>query len=196
MRNRLRWFTFFVAFFILSAVGSFFAFSNEAYACSCVEPGTIQDRKEQNDAVFEGKVVSIKQTSSLLFNSPGKIKKATFEVNQVWKGHVTSRIEVITALHEDSCGFNFKEGERYIVYASSSGSALETGLCSGITLQSEASEHVTALGSGSIPRNLTVDPDQTFGMSFNLIITIICSVCLLGIVFIVYRRNKKTKSKT
>lgn len=188
--NRFRWIC--VLMIITFSVGSALTRPAVASACSCADAGTIQEKKERSDAVFEGTATSVKQSSLFLFRSPDKAVKTSFRVSEVWKGHVAPTIEVLTAESGDSCGYEFQEGERYLVYARSTGSSLEVSLCSGTILQSAASEHVAALGSGSTPPQPVEPIQQSSGQLWRLILLFFAIGCPLTIVFVIFRKRNET----
>jgi hypothetical protein len=172
------------------------ALPDAASACSCVDPGTAQQRKENNHAVFDGTVIAVKPSSLSIFQSGAKALKASFHVHEVWKGQVTPELTVLTAEGSDSCGAELKEGERYLIYASERNGKLETSLCSGNTLYSEAGEQLAEFGSGSVPpapsEGLQAGESSLSGVAVwvsGIFVVIAASA------FIVYRRRKSVKSK-
>ncbi|MGM0883016.1 MAG: hypothetical protein ACQEXQ_18520 [Bacillota bacterium] len=192
--NSLRWICVLVV--VTISIGSTLMLPNVALACSC-EAGTLQEMKDRSDAVFEGTVTSVNQSTLSLIRSSAKGVKASFQVNEVWKGHVTPTIEVYSTGSGDTCGYEFQEGERYLVYARSTGNSLEVSLCSGTVLQSAASDHVAELGSGSLPPQPVEPIQQSSDQSWRHILLFISIGCLITIVFVIYRkRNIKLKSKT
>jgi hypothetical protein len=60
-------------------------------------------------------------------------------------------LEVHTALWGASCGYPFKEGEEYLVYAYSGKRGLEVDLCNGTQRLAEAEAHLEVLGAGKNP---------------------------------------------
>ncbi len=105
----------------------FFAVSG--WACSC-DPTTVEEDFKTSDVVFSGKVLhrgELKdgQSSDLLIG-------VKFDVVELWKGKAEgdtddsenseefSKIEVSTAAYTPSCGYPFKVGETYLVFADSS----------------------------------------------------------------------------
>lgn len=165
------------------------------YACSCATSESVTDESGRSDAVFEGSVVSMKQSGISLFQSSADAVKTTFHVNEVWKGLVTSEIAVISARSSESCGFEFKSGQRYLVYARETGKSLEVSLCSRTTQYSDAGEDLTALGKGSIPPAPTSGSNNQGSSSF--IIPLILLLLLIGAVTLLYlRKRKRLKSRT
>lgn len=174
--------------------GSLFVFPREAWACSCAESGSVQENKSRSDAVFEGTAASVKPSSLFLFGSPAKAVKASFQVNEVWKGQVAPFIEVLTVGSGESCGYEFQEGERYLVYATATGKSLEVSLCSGTILTSEANEHMTLLGSGSLPPQSGFDNKQTSAYPRSLYL-LIGAVVAIALAFFLYRKRKQPITK-
>lgn len=138
------------------------------YACSCVIPPSPLESMEKSTAVFEGTVTSMKKSSKPV-QSSGDPMYVTFLTGAHWKGDVGEQVTVSTAQSSASCGFEFKEGERYLVYArgGAEGAAgtdgaegkagtkeadgkakLTVSLCSRTTLYSNAQEDLNELGAG------------------------------------------------
>lgn len=147
--NKLRLVCGFIAFVI--ALGVFTSFPKDAYACSCAVNDSVMEERDRNDAVFEGTATAVKKPVSLFSTSSASKVKTTFQVNELWKGRVSSRIEVTSALSGASCGFEFQEGQRYLVYARSTGNSLDVSLCSRTALFSSAGHDIVELGQGTVP---------------------------------------------
>ncbi len=172
------------------------AFPPKAAACSCIGPGTVQERKDGHHAVFDGTVIASKSTGKSLFQSDVPAIKTSFRVHEVWKGLVTPELTVLTAESSASCGSHFQTGERYIVHAYERNGKLETSLCSGNLLYSEAGAELIDYGSGSVPpepsgaeNSLRSPIAGPFAWLSGLLIII------GALAFIGYRRSKTFKSK-
>lgn len=122
-----------------------------AYACSCAMPASVAEELGRSDVVFDGTVVSGSKPSKLFMQSSGDPVIWSFQAHEIWKGQVASAIKVKSAQSGASCGYEFQEGQRYIVYARGTGDDLEVSLCSRTSLQTAASSDIAELGSGSIP---------------------------------------------
>ncbi|GGG00620.1 hypothetical protein GCM10010912_51840 [Paenibacillus albidus] len=122
------------------------------YACSCVVPGAPLEELERSAAVFSGEVVSVEAKPSVV-QSSGDPVTVTFNVQTIWKGEVGSTVTVTTAMSSASCGFEFTEGESYLVYShkGEGSDGLKVSLCSRTTLLSGAAEDKEALGPGISP---------------------------------------------
>ncbi len=118
-----------------------------AYACRC-PPRKPSADVSRSLAVFSGKVTNI------TFNRQPAEKgryTVTFEVGQVWKGETKKKITLITGA--SSCDVRFREGESYLVFASThkDGNELTTDKCSGTGLAADRQEDIKLLGEGKIP---------------------------------------------
>lgn len=127
--------------------------ANPASACSCIR-STPQQNFARASTVFSGRVIDIQPS---LFNEQRSINerranpKIRFEVSRVWKGKLERQSFVMTSGSSASCGYAFQKGKEYLVYASEQDSTLQTGLCSGTKLLSEAQSDLAALGQGKTP---------------------------------------------
>lgn len=102
-----------------------------AHACSCA-PASDLGSYRRADVVFTGAAVEhrdprggdrLVSTADPLF--------WRFEVESVDKGRVPEVVEVATARDGGACGYGFREGRRYQVFARSGEGRLQTGLCDG-----------------------------------------------------------------
>ncbi len=115
-------------------------------ACSCV-PLTPAQAFERADTVFVGEVTSFKTKSGLFGHSSIDPTTANFKVMEVWKGPRQGTLTIGTVRSEVSCGYEFQEGLRYLVYARDG----QTGLCDRTALTIQATEDLAALGDGWKP---------------------------------------------
>lgn len=116
--------------------------TSSARACSCAPPPPPLVALDQALAVFSGKVTRISANRSLVW----------LEVHRAWKGVKEPEMLVSTASHEAACGFPFRIGEHYLVYATGqNGPMLRTGLCSRTKRLAEAAADLAELGRGEQP---------------------------------------------
>ena len=87
--------------------------------------------------------------SSLLSYSSADPVSVKFNVSRVWKGPRSDTITIKTVRSEASCGYEFEEGRRYIVFARNG----ETGLCSRTAGLGNAVADLAALGDGWQPES-------------------------------------------
>ncbi|MEK5252867.1 hypothetical protein NST74_05325 [Paenibacillus sp. FSL F4-0125] len=134
------------------------------YACSCVVPAEPLEALESSTAVFVGKVVKIKEPRGTIISSADPVK-VTFEVGSSWKGVEGNKVTLTTALSSASCGFEFVEGESYIVYANDNregdSGKLVASLCSRTKLLASASEDLKELGPSISAGTPTATPEVT-----------------------------------
>jgi len=141
---------FFVLLFMVSIfIGSF---PSVASACSCAELPTAAEELERSKAVFSGKVLDIKDKRS----AQGYVTKSVrFEVTKTWKGVEQSQIIITTGQGGGDCGFNFTEGQEYLVYANDSdmygAKALVTGICDRTNYLTALEDDLQILGAGKPP---------------------------------------------
>jgi hypothetical protein len=113
-------------------------FWNTAFACTCWGDSTVKKAVKNSDFVFTGKVISAERVSllpkdyivsSLLSEEENKsiVKfkeilyarmKYVFEISAIYKGKVTvNTLVVYSGFGDGDCGYEFRIGHDYIVYA-------------------------------------------------------------------------------
>ena len=133
--------------------------AGEARACTCSQSGPPCQDFWKADAVFAGTVVGVSGAEV----DDGDYKRAVWlvrlTVEQALRGVEGPEVEVWTGRGGGDCGYNFKAGERYLVYAhrGQRDGRLSTGICSRTRLLSEADEDLafvaglaTAAPTGSV----------------------------------------------
>ena len=144
--NRLLKITVVLVFF----VALFFKISYKpALACSCARPLPPLEAKERAAAVFSGTVIS--QERSPQQRDRFQDIKVNFRVQRVWKGDIGNTVTISTNRSSAACGINFRNRQRYLVYAFDNRNELTTNLCSRTKLLANAREDLRALGPGSSP---------------------------------------------
>ena len=143
-----------------------------ASACSCATlPGSQQEiakRELQNAAaVFSGEVVEIDRPSPPLNSSIAPVT-VTLRVSESWKGPERETLEVKTPVSDVSCGYTFRSGESYLVYANEASiveaEGLEVLLCSETKPLSEAAADLEAIGTGETLADGDVLSDTSGGV--------------------------------
>ena len=103
------------------AIVGLLAFARAAAACSCRYPGPACQAFWNTDAVFDATVVQIAliPRTETIGGRELRIedKLVTLQVHRSWKGPQPGTLEVTTARDGAACGFNFKQGERYLIFA-------------------------------------------------------------------------------
>jgi hypothetical protein len=126
------------------------------YGCTCVSldiplSREVSGRLKDSTAVFSGEAIKLEKipgTRDLI---------ATFSVDESWKGDIASMIEVRTAMDGASCGYDFRIGTSYLVYAFQQPDALRTSLCGGNRPRYDqyAEDQIKLLGKGKTPKKST-----------------------------------------
>jgi hypothetical protein len=87
-------------------------------ACSCIPQDSATHALNESALVFSGKVIDIKYLDK---HDDEHIEPAivvTFNVYKYWKGLPGTKVKIHTVYNKFSCdGYNFEEGEEYLVYA-------------------------------------------------------------------------------
>ena len=140
---------FVLIFMVILVTGSFPSVTS---ACSCAELPSAASELERSKAVFSGKVLDINEKRS----SQGYITKSVrFEVTKTYKGVEQSQIIITTGQGGGDWGFNFTEGQEYLVFANDSdiygAKALVTGICDRTNYLTALKEDLPILGAGKPP---------------------------------------------
>ena len=128
-----------VAFLVLGA--------EAALACTCAPAQSAAAELERAAAVFSGKVVEIKRQK----RSEGLFARVevVFRVEKAWKGVERKTVSVWTSSQSSACGYGFREGQTYLVYAyESAPGSLSTGICSRTRRLKDARKDLKELGRG------------------------------------------------
>lgn len=114
-------------------------------------------RAEHIDAIFAGKVVSIKLNWKLLDAKIGDLVPADLEhenptldvqidVSKSYRGNQQARVKLKTGLGGGDCGFGFQIDKEYLVYASKDETgALATSICTGTDLLEDSGANLAYL---------------------------------------------------
>jgi len=136
--------------------------ASRACACSCVERD-FYAAFAGSDAVFLGEVIDISTPGT---EYPPRVS-VTIRVETAWKGTpAPSTTSIVTSASSASCGFQFRVGGRYLVYADRfavppSPDELWAGLCTR-THESAAGDPDLALLNSPLPSlKLTVSPNPS-----------------------------------
>ena len=98
-----------------------FGAANEASACSCVPLRPVCEGVGSASAVFVGRVVGGAEQKTADDGKGNKVKYDVgtihFAVEEVFSGVIGSKVDIRSGTGGGDCGYWFKRGERYIVYA-------------------------------------------------------------------------------
>ena len=139
-----------LASLLLTVLGAVLLIPDCAFACSCAIESNPKERVEfavsDSEAVFSGEVVDFEKGADSMF---GPTETVSFRVSEVWKGPQRETLEVSTPTQGSACGYAFKEGQEYLVYAYTGKQGLETDLCSSNKPLSKAEADLALLGNSS-----------------------------------------------
>jgi hypothetical protein len=172
------------------------------YACSCGAPlATVTPKEEVEfyDAVFTGKVVSIRDDN---IQGDFLTKRAVvLEVMSGWKGATKSQVVIYTGLGQGDCGVSFHMNETWLVYAEESKDGrLHTGICD-LTrpLSSDrAKASLLSLGEGKAPieKVTLASPDELSNYIFVnwFVATAILTAIFGSGMYLVVRQRRREKN--
>jgi hypothetical protein len=139
-----------------------------AHACSCGGgvPLRVIARGTDSAAVFYGEVLDVEEgPPTRMFGSRIPSSRVTLRVSEVWKGLQRETLEVSTPSGGTTCGYPFKEGQAYLVYAYGKEEPFKVDLCSETRLLSKAVAHLRVLGDGQSPGGEPL-PDTSGGVDW------------------------------
>ena len=122
-----------------------------AGVCDCMTNGTVEEARAAAEAVFEGRVVSVRDTIIQFQESQQGMRAVTLRVGGAWKGVRSETVTLVTGWGGGDCGFLFETGEAYLVYAYRRRGVigeppLATSICSRTVELAAAAADVRALG--------------------------------------------------
>jgi hypothetical protein len=139
---------------VLVVLGLLVLLPDCAHACSCGGgvPFPVLARGAVASAVFSGEVLDVAEgPPRRMFGTSVSSFRVTLRVSEVWKGPWRETLEVSTPSGGASCGYPFKEGQEYLVYAYGKEEPFKVDLCSETRQLSKASMHQRVLGDGQTP---------------------------------------------
>lgn len=120
-------------------------------ACTCAGPGTPCESFGSAEAVFAGTVVSARENERRKQADRDEIDWAPrgikFSVEQAYVGVVGTEVEIFTGYGGGDCGYPFKIGQRYLVYAYRAKEKLVTSICTRTKFFTNATEDLAFLGT-------------------------------------------------
>lgn len=151
------------------------AVPSTAYACYCTPPDSPLVDLQRSNAVFSGTVTSITPAQiQTVGGSTYTTNRVMFQVATTWKGMSRSQIEILASGSSSSCGYEFKVGGSYLVYAYAyndhlsvsvgnrtlalpvGARRLSTGICTRTMPLASAGQDLAVLGPGNLPEELTL----------------------------------------
>jgi hypothetical protein len=114
--------------------------------CMCAGRLDVRTEFDSADAVFTGRVLAIQDPPA---SSDGgwQTRRVTLRVDRAWKGMESDTVVVRTGWSDGDCGFRFRRGGSYLVFAGAAeDGSLVTGLCDRTTRLRRAAADLRALG--------------------------------------------------
>lgn len=131
----------------------------DVYGCSCMPSGPPCQACFQVDAVFIGTVQSStvrKTTSDGVTDGLFDRRLVHIAIDQISRGVQGTTADLWTGLGGGDCGFDFKVGLRYVIYASRhADGTLSTGICSRTRLVPEAADDLASVPTSATGARLT-----------------------------------------
>ena len=133
-------------------LGLFVMSAESSYACECVQRSiTAWGELQAADAVFTGRIVSVRQVK-VPVRDDGTFfyeLEVRLKVGRVLKGIEGTEVTLRTGTGAGGdCGFRFKKGQKYLIYAYSSNKGLETDSCSRTKLLTQAAPDFKEIEAG------------------------------------------------
>ncbi|MCH1625267.1 hypothetical protein [Fredinandcohnia quinoae] len=171
------------------------SFPTTTSACSCAGLSSVEEEFKRSEAVFSGKVISVKDKRS----SDGyTVKSVLFEVMNTWKGVKQSQIIITTGQGGGDCGIEFIEGTEYLVYATESDmygeKSLITIMCDRTSTLSSSAADLTILGEGQPPTEVVDLTKKQNGIQKQTGLIVGGAIVVFVVVYLLLR-NKAKKMK-
>ncbi|MEX1014049.1 MAG: hypothetical protein WDZ80_02730 [Candidatus Paceibacterota bacterium] len=179
----------FITLFIF--VSLFALNTSSVSACSCIPPVPPTEAIEQSSAVFSGLVTNLENDEYSRDFNPNPVI-VTVEVMDVWKGIDSSEVTLETARQSATCGYNFEEGEEYLIYAHGPNNDLSVSACSRTSLLSNAQNDIEELGD---PIELILnEPNNnrpTIEQNFTTNLIVVGGLFAVAVLTLVFNRKKE-----
>jgi len=135
---------------ILAAIAAVtLATEHGAVACSCMMPGPPCQSAWNADAVFSGTVLSIEQIDNDPRGRSWESRLVRFSVQRGFINGPSGTVDIVTGMGGGDCGYQFKVGGQYLVYASKNPASgrLSASICSRTKPLAEAAEDLRYLNT-------------------------------------------------
>lgn len=175
----------------------FLIIAEVAIACSCKKPVPPLESLKKSDAIFSGKVINKDTKAHSALRATSDPVEFTFSVSHIWKGSIDYKtVKVITASGEASCGYPFKTGESYLVYAQKAKDGFSTGICSRTKTLQSAQGDLQKLNNNSTPKKPIIKNDTEDTSSSNMADSLMGGIGLIILIIagmILYRITNPLK---
>jgi hypothetical protein len=119
--------------------------ASSGISCTCAPKLSVARALSLSDAVFVGRVIARHDARVEILSGNTSGFSFVFEVEKLYKGTVSGEIAVVTGNGRGDCGYPFRLGEKYLVYAYCE-KELRTHICTRTTDISAASADLAELG--------------------------------------------------
>ncbi|MDQ0724481.1 hypothetical protein QF049_005742 [Paenibacillus sp. W4I10] len=179
--------------FFISTV-FFISNAQHANALSCAESASPQEELERNTGAVYGEVkqikVDLKQKG--FTGTKEKIRYILVEAERSWNTEVDSQLIIGTNY---TWGFDFKEGNKYLIYFSEVDGELSSSPCS-LTIEMNNLNQATELFGEGYPPKKQVNVEHKMWFMFEQDIDLyIVGIFVLAAIFILFMIVKKKKRK-
>jgi hypothetical protein len=133
----------------LCAIAMTLLIARDALGCSCGTSGPPCQAAWTADAVFSGTVLSMEEIDQDALGATYRARLVRFSVQRGFINAPSGTAEIVTGLGGGDCGYAFKTGVQYLVYAwkNPSSGRLGTGICSRTKALADAAEDLRYLTS-------------------------------------------------
>ena len=122
-----------------------------ADACTCAGRIAVCEAFWKTPVVFEGEVLSIVPVANSRGEEYPPERRVRFAIGKVHRGDIGDTAELMTGAGGGDCGYTFKQGGRYLVYANFYAGKLTAGICSRTRLLADAAEDLEYLKTAVAP---------------------------------------------
>lgn len=172
----------------------FISNAQNANALSCVESGGPQEQLEIYDGAVYGEVkqvkVDLKQKG--FTGTKEKIRYILVEAERSWNTEVSSQLIIGTNY---TWGFDFKEGNKYLIYFSEANGELSSSPCSSTIEMNNINQATELFGEGYLPKQQVNLEHKMWFMFEQDIDLYIVGIFVLAAIFILYMIVRKKKRK-
>ncbi|MEO2257024.1 hypothetical protein ABGV43_08970 [Paenibacillus amylolyticus] len=187
---KLRIFT--LIFFI--SIVFFISNAQDINALSCAESASPQEELERNTGAVYGEVkqikVDLKQKG--FTGTKEKIRYILVEAERSWNTEVDSQLIIGTNY---TWGFDFKEGNKYLIYFSKANGELSSSPCSSTIEMNNINQATELFGEGYPPKQQVNLEHKMWFMFEQDIDLYIVGIFVLTAIFILFMIVKKKKRK-
>lgn len=126
--------------------------ATDARACSCIETAPACEAVWKSALVFSGQVLEITAVPNQHGPQFFPERRVRFSLERMWRGEAAAEVYVMTGAGSGDCGYDFKPGERYLVYTHWQAGVPWTGICGRTRRLAEAADDVAYLATSQEPR--------------------------------------------